>query len=156
MKKFSLYGIFIVAFSMLCFVVFSSFDRSLERYFVGEWDETFWDYKKADNYLLKGWGLDQTTSTSPTNIRHHQGEKWIFKVDGDLEIVNADSSSHLSWRLKGRGNILEISDGNVTEHFDIKKFSSNKIELNYISDIQVKESARLIFTQSKRQNVTKI
>ncbi|MDA3613702.1 hypothetical protein [Polluticaenibacter yanchengensis] len=156
MKKFSLYSIFIAAFSMLCFVVFSSFDRSLENYFVGEWDETFWDYKKADNYLLKGWGLNQSSSAPAAEVRYHQGEKWVFKADGELEILNADSVSYLNWRLKGRGNILEISDGNVTEHFDIKKYSSNKIELNYISDIQVKESARLIFTQSKRQHVTKI
>lgn len=156
MKKFSLYGVFIIAFLMLAFVVFSSFDRSVERYFIGEWDETFWDYKRADNFLLKGWGLNKTHNKKEDNIRYHQGEKWIFKAGGELEIVNADSSSIISWRLKGRGNILEISDGKVTEHFDIKMFSSNKIELNYISDIQVKESAKLIFTQSKRQYVTKI
>lgn len=149
MKKISLYGIATAVFILISFFVFSSFNQALEDNFLGSWEESYWEYKEADNFLLKGWGI-HSKSLSSDNVRVHKGETWTFKPGGKLEILVGNTTNKLHWSLKGRGNILEISDGKVTEHFDIKKLADDQIELQLISDIQVKEEAKLIFTQTNK------
>ncbi len=149
MKKISLYGITTALFVTISFFVFSSFNRSMEDNFLGSWEESYWEYKEADRFLLKGWGIP-TKSLSPDQVRMHKGETWVFKPGGRLEILAGNITNKLRWSLKGRGNILEISDGTTTEHFDIKKLADDQIELQLISDIQVKEEAKLIFTQTNK------
>jgi hypothetical protein len=144
-NRITLYGCIGFFFTALSFWLFSAFNKTLEEYLIGHWDEKHWEYKTADKYLLKGLGLEKFSESVATGGRQHTGEKWLFNPNGKLQIHTTDTVNHLSWSLKGRGNILEITDGSVTEHFEIKKYGSDKMELHFISDIQIKEAAIIIF-----------
>ncbi len=147
MKALRIYGSLLIVFGLFCFYIFSSFHQKLEDDFIGSWEEASWEYKQADNFLLKHFGFGDHSIKNKEDIRTHKGDKWTFKKDGVLEIKTDDITNQLFWCLRGRGNILEISDGVITEHFDIKRMQMNQIELQYISDIQLREQAKLIIVQ---------
>lgn len=142
-----IYSIFVVAlFSPLC-LLFGKI-RTPERDFLGKWKELTWEYKEAEHFLLNRLGNRQN-QVAEDSIRIHSAETWDFKRNGVLVLTKADDSSKtMKWSLKGRGNILEITDGAVTEHYDISTIAGDKIELNYLTDIHVKESARLVFEKT--------
>jgi|GEM_PF-849407 len=150
MKKLFIFLSALFAFVLACSIVFVRYHHNLENYFVGEWEETHWEYKEAENYLLKSFGYT-TPEIDTQNIRYHKGERWIFRKNGDLDILQEDASViYAHWTLKGRGNILEISDGVRTEYFDIKRQLNGVLEMQYMTSMQVKENAKLIFKQSNK------
>lgn len=150
MKKLFIYFTILFVFILSSSFVFNSYHNNLEAYFIGEWDETHWEYKEADNYLLKQLGY-KSPKIDTNNIRYHKGETWIFKQNGALDIVQEDQSIvNATWTLKGRGNILEITDGKRTEYFDIRKKVNGELEMQYMTEIQVKEDAKLIFKQNNK------
>ncbi|RQO32515.1 hypothetical protein DBR32_02630 [Taibaiella sp. KBW10] len=142
-----IYTVFIVLlFSPLCLL----FDeiKTPEKDFLGTWKELTWEYKEADHFLLHNLAHRQNRSAEDS-IRIHTAETWDFKKNGVLVLTKADDRiKTMKWSLKGRGNILEITDGDITEHYDISAIEGDKIELNYLTDIHVKESAKLIFEKT--------
>lgn len=150
MKKLFIFLSVVACFVLACCVVFIQYHNNLEDYFVGEWEETHWEYKEAENYLLKSFGYT-TPEIDTNNIRYHKGEKWIFRKDGALDILQEDATViNATWTLKGRGNILEVTDGLRTEYFDIKRKTNGELEMQYMTSMQVKENAKLIFKQSTK------
>ena len=150
MKKLFIYFTILFVFILSSSFVFNSYHNNLEAYFIGEWDETHWEYKEAENYLLKSFGYT-TPEIDTNNIRYHKGEKWIFRKDGALDILQEDATViNATWTLKGRGNILEVTDGLRTEYFDIKRKTNGELEMQYMTSMQVKENAKLIFKQSTK------
>ena len=125
--------------------------KTPEKHFLGIWKEAAWEYREADRFLLHQLADKQnrTASANEEHIRIHTGETWNFKKNGVLELTKHDDTiKTMRWSLKGRGNVLEITDGAVTEHYDISAVNKDKIELNYLSDMHVKESAKLIFEKT--------
>lgn len=115
-----------------------------EKEFLGNWKEINWDYKEAEKSVVINLGLLKTQNVENTDtIRFHSAKKWRFEPEGKLKLQDEAEERELSWRLKGRGHILEITDGNVTEYYDINLIANNKIELNFIAPSFVKESAKL-------------
>ena len=138
--------------ALLCpaYLLFANL-KTPEKSFLGTWKEAAWEYKEADRFLLHQLADKQnrTASANDEGIRIHTGETWNFKKNGILVLTRHDDTiKTMRWSLKGRGNVLEITDGSVTEHYDISNMEKNKIELNYLSDMHVKESAKLIFEKT--------
>ena len=143
--------IYILVFLLLLSPAYLLFARikTPEKNFLGSWKEAAWEYKEADRFLLHQLADKQNRTVSNEGIRIHTGETWNFKKNGVLELTRYDDTiKTMRWSLKGRGNVLEITDGEVTEHYDISAVGKNKIELNYLSDMHVKESAKLIFEKT--------
>lgn len=120
-----------------------------ENEFVGSWEEIDWNIKGAEKSVVTDLGLVQAQSAEEEDsIRFHVAKSWKFKPGGILILEDKNEERKLEWRLKGRGHILEISDGVVTEFYDINLLSDEKIELNYIAPSFVKDYARLVIKRS--------
>lgn len=120
-----------------------------EKDFLGNWQEVAWDYKEAKNSVVLNLGLLKVPADeNRDSIRIHAANRWHFEPGGVLKLREENEEKILTWRLKGRGHILEITDGDVTEYYDINLLSNNKIELNFISPSFVKESAKLVIERS--------
>lgn len=120
-----------------------------EKEFIGNWQEIAWDVKEAENSVVLNLGLLKIPkSENRDSIRTHAANRWHFERDGVLKLKEENEEKVLTWRLKGRGHILEITDGDVTEYYDINLLSDNKIELNFISPSFVRESAKLVIERS--------
>ncbi len=120
-----------------------------ENEFVGSWDEIDWNIKEAEKSVVTNLGLVQPpTEEDRDSIRFHTAKSWKFRPGGVLILQDKHEEKELEWRLKGRGHILEITDGVVTEYYDINLLSDEKIELNYIAPSFVKDYARLVIKRS--------
>ncbi len=120
-----------------------------ENEFVGSWDEIDWNIKGAEKSVVTNLGLVQPpTEEDRDSIRFHTAKSWQFRPGGVLILQDKHEEKELEWRLKGRGHILEITDGIVTEYYDINLLSDEKIELNYIAPSFVKDYARLVIKRS--------
>ncbi len=120
-----------------------------ENEFVGSWDEIDWNIKGAEKSVVTNLGLVQPPSEEDRDsIRFHTAKSWKFRPGGVLILQDKHEEKELEWRLKGRGHILEITDGVVTEYYDINLLSDEKIELNYIAPSFVKDYARLVIRRS--------
>ncbi len=120
-----------------------------ENEFVGSWDEIDWNIKETEKSVITNLGLVTPPSgTDRDSIRFHTAKSWQFKPGGVLILQDKHEEKELEWRLKGRGHILEITDGVVTEYYDINLLSDEKIELNYIAPSFVKDYARLVIRRS--------
>lgn len=120
-----------------------------ENEFVGSWDEIDWNIKGAEKSVVTNLGLVQPpTEEDRDSIRFHTAKSWKFRPGGVLILQDKHEEKELEWRLKGRGHILEITDGVVTEYYDINLLSDEKIELNYIAPSFVKDYARLVIRRS--------
>lgn len=114
-----------------------------EKALFGEWKELSWDYERLND---KEKLLGTFIGNKEENIRVHTAEIWTFKPNGILILSKNGQETINQWAIKGRGNILEIKSDEITEHYDITTLNGNKIELNYMSDIQIKGAfGKLIF-----------
>lgn len=135
---------------MLSLTYLYSKSTTPENAFLGEWRELEWDYESLhDKKKLLGVFMNRNNANqevSDEDIRIYTAESWRFKPNGVLELVKDGEETTVQWSIKGRGNILEITDGEITEHYDITTLDEDKIELNYVSEIQVKGGfGKLVF-----------
>lgn len=120
-----------------------------EKEFMGSWNEIDWNFKEAEKSVVTNLGLLKSSPKESSNsIRIHSAKNWDFKPNGVLILHDETESKSLEWRLKGRGHILEITDGQVTEFYDINSLSENKIELNFIAPSYVKDHAKLVIERT--------
>lgn len=147
MKKLSIFLSTIMLFVLSCSFIFNRYHNSMEYFFIGEWLEVAWEFEQADDFLVKKLGFTNPAIDSDA-IRYHKGERWRFKPQGKLEIIDENNKiQYANWYLKGRGNILVVTDNNRTEYFDIRKKLDGEIEMQYMSEMQVKENSKLVFKQ---------
>lgn len=127
--------------------------ESPEQSILGTWREQSWEYEKAYNRTAKkAFRADTVSQRVKDQLgRHliiHFAEQWDFNPDGTLMLVGADTTKQVSWKLKGRGHILELEYANhVIEHYNLTALNETTMVLNFDSDIQVKGIARLTFTK---------
>lgn len=132
------------------FVILVSMSNNPENTIEGQWKELVWEYEKVDKN-------DTTTSDFNTisdyikesageNLVIHKAEKWIFKPDGILILQGKDYSKTVNWRIKGRGNILEIKyNKNNFEQYNLTELSDDKLVLNFDTETHTRGIARLTF-----------
>ena len=135
--------------------------QSPERLLVGTWNERSWEYEKVNMPRDLRHLPDQDTiaqSVKDQLGKHliiHSAEIWEFKRDGSLVLSGTDTVKHVKWKLKGRGNILELEYADrVVEHYTLTELTPLKMALNFDSNIQVKGIAKLTFDNI--DHVTKI
>ncbi|MFD2743898.1 MULTISPECIES: hypothetical protein [Sphingobacterium] len=129
---------------------------SPEKMIVGEWKEAGWYFEKPD-YRLKERNFAQVLEQ---NVRIEILDKleilhvnrWIFKEDGTLE-VDDTSVANMTWSIKGRGHILEISrNGTPIESFQIQTLDNDQMELHLNLDIQIKGVIKILLKRDDLVN----
>ncbi|WP_313376827.1 hypothetical protein [Chishuiella sp.] len=84
----------------------------------------------------------------------------IFEKDSHLKIKNNNrkQNDRLSWKLKGRGNIIEIKDlkTNNKETYQVQELSSNKLVVYMNLDLQVRGIVKITFTKNNTTYAKKI
>jgi hypothetical protein len=135
---------------IISFIIMISTAESPETAIVGEWKELTWEYEKVD----KVDSLSETISFTSDNIKEavaqhlviHQAEIWTFLPNGRLKLQSNDSEKFVTWRIKGRGDILQIKhDNNIVENYNLTKLDSNQLVINFEADIQARGIAKLTF-----------
>lgn len=152
MQVWKLYGLTLCVL-IVGFVVLIHFSPSPESQILGSWQELAWEYEKVDkqtNDHSQGEGYQDISSYVKSTIGYHlivhKAETWTFLPDGKLRLQGGDFEETVSWRIKGRGHILELRhDDNTIEHYNLTDLGNQTMVLNFESDLQVRGIAKLTF-----------
>lgn len=156
MKISLLYSIGFVIFVGIYFTVLST-QESPESSIIGEWREVSWEYEKIDS-LAFGEGFDYMVTDRIKNdvskdLIIHEAEIWEFVDKETVEMKGENEAKSLNWRLKGRGNILQLNDrDNHEEHYLIQELSSDRMILHFNIDMQVRGIVKMTFEKVNREN----
>lgn len=122
---------------------------SPEKIILGEWKETEWRYDKAVAFAADIAAASRTNTGQP-EFSFHKAEDWSFLPDGRLRLFIAGKEELLTWRIKGRGHVLQIKYGNErTENYQLTVLNNERMILNAESDMQARGIAQLIFERKK-------
>ncbi|MBX2897793.1 MAG: hypothetical protein KF763_20290 [Cyclobacteriaceae bacterium] len=131
--------------------------QSPEKLILGAWAEKAWQYEKVNkpNELHRKHNPDTIAQSVKDQLgKHliiHSAETWHFLANGKLVLRGADTVKEVSWKVKGRGHILELEYANhIIEHYNITELTPTRLVLNFDSDIQVKGIAKLTFDNLDR------
>lgn len=126
-----------------------SFQPSPASNILGEWKEVSWEYEKVDSLPDTDFDYhvtDHIKSQLAERLIIHEAEVWKFVSDETLEMRGKSPAKSLQWKLKGRGNILQIQgDGSATEHYQIQELSSDRMVLHFNFDMQVRGIVKMTF-----------
>ena len=79
----------------------------------------------------------------------HEAETWKFLSNGKLVLKAGENERLVDWKIKGRGNILQLKyDDNVVENYNLTELDNNTMILNFDSEIQARGIAKLTFEKS--------
>lgn len=131
---------------ILVFVSLISSAPSPERTILGEWKELQWEYEKVNKSENTEYSSQETREQAGQHLVIHQAENWTFLPGGKLKLSGKNKNKIVSWRIKGRGHILELKyDNNTKEHYNLTRLDDDKMVLNFESDMQVRGIAKLTF-----------
>lgn len=141
------YGLILSLIVLVMFVLFS-YSSLPETELIGSWDEIAWEYeKKETNDSSKD--IDESIKDLiGKDLLIHQSEVWQFLPNGWLKLSNDQEVTFLQWRLKGRGNILQIKHSDFIENYNVTKLTQDTLELNFDSNIQARGIAKLVFIKN--------
>jgi len=122
-----------------------------ERHILGKWEQTSWAYEKLD--LPEGQEVDLFVESVKRTIGRgliiHQAESWEFLPNNRLRLQVGEENQEATWRIKGRGHLLQIVHENgVEEHYTVDKLDDDTLKLYFETDIQARGIAKLIFTRN--------
>lgn len=139
---------------MLCLYSFTISKLSNpEEKIIGNWSEKKWEYEKvydlADKKELDAAGDYQIQNVAGNSLILHMAEQWQFYSNGQLVFCKDKSKNSAKWKIKGRGNILEIEhkDG-LCEHYNIIELNQQRMVLNFNAEMQIKGITKLTFNKS--------
>jgi hypothetical protein len=116
----------------------------------GSWKEISWEYEKSENANIDKKISDAIKTEICKEMIIHEAEVWNFLPDGNLELTSNKNNETLSWTMKGRGNILELShNSNKIEHYNIQVLNNDKMVLYFSTDIQAKGIVKMTFEKIK-------
>jgi len=120
-----------------------------EKIIIGEWQETIWEYEKT-NENGESYNLDKLAASvkdlSGQNLIIHKAEEWEFLPNRRLKLTSEDGEKIVSWRIKGRGHILQLKYDSIgTEQYNLTELTRERMVLNFDSDIQARGIAKLTF-----------
>ena len=127
-----------------------SFTTNPEQTILGSWNEKEWVYEKVytidDKKQIDSMGINEIKHLTGNYIQVHVAEQWQFMDGQKLRLFKDGNTEEVDWRIKGRGNILEIVYNNQSiERYNITKLNADILELSFDSDIQVKGLTKLVF-----------
>lgn len=140
-------GVFLLVFSLI------SAMQSPEKRIIGNWVETAWEYERTakGSDILPDRHLPEELRDEITGkLLIHTAETWQFFSDGTLILRKKDGAmSHLHWKLKGRGHVLQVClPGSDNEYYDIGELNDSSLLLYIDTDVQAKGIVRLQFTKT--------
>ena len=153
MKKFIRYiytGFF--AACILGFFLMFRMAPSPEQLILGEWEELSWEYEKTDigNLELKTEASEEVKELIGKGLIIHQAEIWHFIPGGKLRLIGGNTEKQVTWRIKGRGHILQLRYADSTvENYNLTGLSTEQMRLNFETEVHARGIAKLTF--KKRQ-----
>ncbi len=159
MKKHSYITGYIVSFLalILLFCLLLSSTSTRNDIIIGEWREVEWKYEKAPQREKKDLTKDEKNAITK-NLVIHKAEEWQFLPNGDVILrMNGKDDKLMEWTLKGRGNILKLSQNDNSEHYNLYKINDDELVLYFHTDLQAKGIVKLKFQRiDKGQYAKKI
>ncbi|HLP38447.1 hypothetical protein [Lacibacter sp.] len=133
--------------------VFMLFNASAnpEKLILGKWKETDWKFETGIAFAADIAAASKAKVTQP-EFSFHRAEDWEFLPGGHLRLKIAGQQELLTWRIKGRGHVLQIQYGNDRiENYQLTVLDNNKMILNAESDVQARGISQLIFEREKSE-----
>jgi hypothetical protein len=126
---------------------------SPEETLLGCWTEIDWEYERIDDRStpVGAWSDGVRLRSYPDrSLVRHEAELWEFRGRGTLAIGDrAGTLSGARWRLKGRGHVLTIRQGEDRfEVYNIKELTPEKLVLHFDLGMEVRGIARLEFQRA--------
>src|SRR5688572_24739229 len=114
-------SVFIVI--LLVFFTAFGFSKSPAKTIIGGWEERAWEYEKVNklppernNYRDIS---DEVKELIGQKLSIHTSETWLFLPNGNLLLYGPQGHRIIRWKLNGRGQVLELRDGDNIENYNI-------------------------------------
>ncbi|HRE78226.1 MAG TPA: hypothetical protein PLL09_10435 [Flavobacterium sp.] len=132
------------------FITLISLSQSPEKKIVGQWKELSWEYERVNKVGDSSKEItDDVKKIIGQHLLIHEAETWQFLPNGKLLLQAGENEKLVSWKIKGRGNILQLKyDDQVIENYNLTELDNNKMILNFDSEIQARGIAKLTFEKS--------
>ncbi|CAN5471234.1 hypothetical protein BH23BAC1_BH23BAC1_20550 [soil metagenome] len=149
-------GFVYISMFMLAVVIFRfliNISPSPEILILGEWKELTWEYEKVnktgDNIVYKNIP-DEVKKSIEENLVIHEAETWEFLPRGKLRLSGDNIDKTVDWRIKGRGDILQLKyEDGLTEDYILTQLNDEVMYLNFETDVQARGIAKLTFEKIK-------
>jgi hypothetical protein len=128
---------------------------SPEVQIIGTWKETSWNYEKVDEKKEDDSSdfktmTDNLKNTIKQDLIIHEAETWTFLKDGRLKLSGKNTTRTVTWRIKGRGNILQLKyDNDMVENYILTGLDNKNMFLHFETDVQARGIAKLSFKKIK-------
>jgi hypothetical protein len=150
MKLWTTYSVVFLFGILGLFLLFNA-STSPEKVILGKWKETDWKFEKGIAFAADIAAASRGKATQP-EFSFHKAEDWEFLPGGHLRLKIAGQQELLTWRIKGRGHVLQIQYGNDRiENYQLTVLDKNKMVLNAESDVQARGISQLIFEREKSE-----
>jgi hypothetical protein len=132
------------------FITLISLSQSPEKKIVGQWKELSWEYERVNKLGNSSKEItDDVKKIIGQHLLIHEAETWQFLPNGKLLLQAGENEKLVSWKIKGRGNILQLKyDNQVIENYNLTELDNNTMILNFDSEIQARGIAKLTFEKS--------
>ncbi len=139
----------VIALVITFYFTLFSFQESPESEIIGDWKEVSWEYEKVDSLVNDDFDYRITEHIKEQlreSIIFHNAEIWEFEDKEILKMHAADQSTTLNWKLKGRGNILQLKNAdNRMEFYEIRELTSDRMVLHFSFDMQIRGIVKMTF-----------
>lgn len=147
MKITHLYGLVLLILLIFVGALFNYADEP-ERQILGQWQELQWAYEKKETQSIDNEMTEDVKDLLGKSLLIHQAEEWKFLPNGKLLLINEDGRKVVDWRLKGRGNILQIKYDKLIENYNVSILNKDTLVLNFDSNVQARGIAKLTFSRN--------
>ncbi len=151
-KKILIFYTLIISSILAVLVLLSFRCENPHRALYGAWKEVSWDYENSKSDITGEMSFERVSDEVKTltgqELVIHRFETWEFRPDGKLKLSAPGHERVLSWRLKGRGHILELSDGKQHEYYNIMSLTAGKLTVNFDADLELRGIAKLTFERA--------
>lgn len=136
---------------LLLIVILFQASQNPSRLLVGSWKELSWEYEKVNKNKSEKENLreisEEVKALIGQKLSIHQAETWLFRPNGDLLLKTKDGVKKLHWKLNGRGHVLELTDSNNKENYNITELNDSTLVINFDTDMEVRGIAKLTFAK---------
>lgn len=150
--------LFVSGFSAIVAIVLlmRQLDQDPENHILGNWTEVLWSYEKMDHTHETDLGWleemdDHVKAELSKSLIIHEAEQWNFQPNKKLVLLGKPGGkTNVSWKLTGRGNILELRyDSTTVEYYTIQDISEEEMVLHFNSDLQTRGIVKMVFSRNK-------
>lgn len=132
------------------------FSRSPDKTIIGGWEERAWEYEKVNklppernNYRDISEEVKQLIGQK---LSIHTAETWLFLPNGKLLLYGPQGHRIIQWKMKGRGQVLELRDNENIENYNITELNDSSMVINFDTDMEVRGIAKLSFARKYKHH----